>query len=185
MFMGTWWWRSVLFLDVYSEISTIWIFGSVRLKGILMSKKSMWSYLKLDSFDIEIPYSQSKDLLISFLREKKISFDTPTEMQVIIKSKMFSLDANFFIAFHFNGEKLIAITIAPDVVLEGSALYCRYNYVQGALENELGRPHNRLRFILDLLDPDSRLSRWQRNGIKVEHYLLNRFGMEEVINIKL
>lgn len=150
-----------------------------------MNQKSMWSYLKMDSFDVEISFSKSKKAIISFLKEKNISLDTPTEMQVVVKSKMLSLDVDFFIAFHFNGEKLIAITMSPDMALEGSALYSRYNEIQKALENELGHPHNRLQLIMNLLDPDSRLARWQSNGIKIEHYLLNRFEMEEIINIEL
>ena len=48
----------------------------------------------------------------------------------------------------------------------------RYKEIQKALENELGPPYNRLRSIMNLLDPDNRLSYWQKDGIKIEHYLL-------------
>lgn len=106
-------------------------------------------------------------------------------MQIVVKSKLLSLDVDFFISFQFNGEKLIDITMSPNTALEGKVLDCRYNKIQKALENELGHPHNRLRSIMNLLDPDNRLSYWQRDGIKIKHYLLNRFGMEEIINIKL
>lgn len=150
-----------------------------------MSKKDMWNNLKLDSFGVEIPLSQSKSVLIDFLREKGIPLHIPTEAQVVIKSKMFSFDADFLIALHFEGEKLIDITIVPEVMLEGKAMYYRYREIQQVLERELGRPSNRLRFILDYLNPDCQLSRWQRNGMKIEHYLLNRFGMEEIISIQL
>lgn len=112
-----------------------------------MSKKSMWNNLKLDSFGIEIPLSQSKSVLIDFLREKGIPLHIPTEAQVVIKSKMFSFDADFLIALHFEGEKLIDITIVPEVMLEGNAMYYRYREIQQVLEHELGRPGNRLRFI--------------------------------------
>lgn len=150
-----------------------------------MKQKSMWSCLKLDSFDAEIFFSKSKTAIICLLKEKNISIDTPTEMQIVIKSKLLCLDTEFSIAFHFNVEKLIAITMSPDMALEGKALYSRYNEIQKALENELGHPHNRSRLIMNLLDPDNRLARWQSNGIKIEHYLLNRFGMEEMISIEL
>lgn len=150
-----------------------------------MSKKDMWSNLELDSFGVEIPLSQSKSGLIDFLREKGIPLHIPTEAQVVIKSKMFSFDADFLVALHFEGEKLIDITIVPEVMLEGKAMYYRYREIQQVLERELGRPGNRLRFILDFLNPDCQLSRWQRNGMKIEHYLLNRFGMEEIISIQL
>lgn len=150
-----------------------------------MKQKSMWSCLKLDSFEVEISFLESQKAIISFLKEKNISIDIPTERQVVIKSKILSLDTMFFITFHFNGEKLIAIAMSPDTVLEGKALYSRYNEIQKALENELGRPHNHLQLIVNLLDPDNRMARWQRSGIKIEHYLLNRFGMEETINIEL
>ncbi len=108
-----------------------------------MKQKSMWSCLKLDSFGIEISFSKSKKAIICFLKEKNISIDAPTEMQIVIKSKLLSLDTKFSIAFHFNGEKLIAITVSPDMYLEGKALYSRYKEIQKALENELGHPHNR------------------------------------------
>ena len=119
------------------------------------------------------------------MEEKNIPIDTSTEMQVVIKSKMFSLDAIFIIAFHFSGEKLTSITISPDTAIEGKALYFRYVKIQKALENELGRPHNRSWLIMDLLNPNYRLARWQGNGFKIEHYLLDRFGMEEIIDINL
>lgn len=42
-----------------------------------MRKKSMWNNLKLDSFGIEIPLSQSKSVFIDFLREKGFPFISP------------------------------------------------------------------------------------------------------------
>ena len=150
-----------------------------------MKQTNIWSYFKLDSFGVEIPFSKSRTEFISSFHENNIPIDVPTEMQIVVKSKLLSLDVDFFISFQFSGEKLIAITMSPNTVLEGKALDCRYNKIQKALENELGHPHNRLRSIMNLLDPDNRLSYWQRNGIKIKHYLLNRFGMEEIINIKL
>ena len=150
-----------------------------------MKQINIWGYLKLDSFGVETPFSKSKTELINSFRENNIPIDIPTEMQIVVRSKLLSLDVDFFISFQFSGEKLIAITMSPNAVLEGKALDCRYNKIQKALENELGHPHNRLRSIMNLLDSDNRLSYWQRDGIKIEHYLLNRFGMEEIINIKL
>lgn len=82
-------------------------------------------------------------------------------------------------------EKLISITISPDTALEGKALDCRYRIIQKALEKELGHPKKRLRSIMNLLNPDNRSSCWQSEGVKIEHYLLNRFGMEEIISIEL
>lgn len=150
-----------------------------------MKRINMWSYLKLDSFGIETSFSKSRTEFISYFYENNIPIDIPTETQIVIKSKILSLDVVFFISFQFNGEKLIAITMSPNTALEGKALVCRYNKIQKALENELGHPHNRLRSIMNLLDPDNCLSYWKRDGVKIKHYLLNRFGMEEIINIEL
>lgn len=150
-----------------------------------MKNKNVWGYLGLDSFGIEIPFSTSKKAIISLFQEKNIPFKAPTEMQIVVKSKILSLDIDFFINFQFNGEKLIAITMSPGVALEGKALYLRYNEIEKALQNILGHPHNYLRSIMNWLDPDSRLARWQNHGIKIEHHLLNRFGMEEIISIEL
>ena len=150
-----------------------------------MKQINLWEYLMLDSFGVEMLFSKSKTEFISNLRKNNIPIDMPTKMQIVVKSKLLFLDVNFFISFHFSGERLIAITISPNEVLEGKALYCRYKNIQKALENELGHPHNWLRSIMNLLDSDNRFSYWQKDGMKIEHYLLNRFGMEESINITL
>ena len=150
-----------------------------------MKQANIWRNLKLDSFGIETSFSKSKTEFISSFHRNNIPIDVPTEMQIVVKSKLLSLDIDFFISFQFSGEKLIAITMSPSTVLEGKALDYRYNKIQKALEKELGHPHNQLRSIMNLIDPDNRLSYWQRDGIKIKHYLLNRFGMEEIINIKL
>lgn len=150
-----------------------------------MKQNNIWEHLILDSFGVEMPFSKSKTEFISNLHENNIPIDMPTEMQIVVKSKLLFLDVDFFISFQFSGERLIAITISPNAVLEGKTLDYRYKKIQKALENELGHPHNRLRSIMNLLDPDNRLSYWQKDGIKIEHYLLNRFGMEEIISITL
>ena len=106
-------------------------------------------------------------------------------MFIVVKSKLLSLDVDFFISFQFSGERLISVTMSPNIALEGKALDCRYKKIQKALINELGYPHNWVGIIVNLLDPDNRIAYWKKDGIKIEHYLLNRFGMEEIINIKL
>lgn len=150
-----------------------------------MEQTNLWNYIKLESFGVESPFSKSRTELIRFFYEKNIPMNMPTETQIVVESKLLSLDVNFFISFQFDGNKLIAITLAPNTALEGETLDYRYNKIQKALEKELGHPRNRLRSIINLLDPENRLSYWQRDGIKIEHYLLNRFGIEEIINIKL
>ena len=120
--------------------------------------------------------------MIGYLREKNIPLCMPTETQVGVKSKILSLDIVFTIAFQFCGERLVAITMSPDTT--DNDLYSRYNEIQKALERELGHPRRGLRSIMNLLVPDSRLESWRANGVRIEHYLLNRFGMEEIIDIK-
>ena len=117
--------------------------------------------------------------------EKNIQIDMPTKSQIVVKSKLLSLDIEFFISFQFDDEKLIAIMMSPNMVLEGRSLNSCYNKIQKALENKLGYPHSYWRSIINLLDPENRLTYWKSNGIKIEHYLFNRFGMEEIISIKL
>ena len=150
-----------------------------------MKEINLWCYLTLDSFGVKTPFSKSKTEFISYFHKNNIPIDIPSEMQIVVKSKLLSLDVDFFISFQFSGEKLIAVTMSPNKASEGKTFYCRYKRIQKALENELGHPHNRLRTFMNLLDPDNRLSYWKREGIKIEHYILNRFGMEEIINIKL
>lgn len=150
-----------------------------------MKQTNIWCCLKLDSFGVEAPFSKSRSEFIKFFNENNIPAYIPTEKQIVVKSKLLSLDVEFSILFQFSGEKLIIITMSPSTALEGKFLDCRYKKIQKSLENELGHPRNCLRLIMNLLDPDNRLSCWQKEGIKIEHYLLNRFGMEEIINIKL
>ena len=150
-----------------------------------MKPINMWDCLKLDSFGVETPFSRSRTEFISSFYANNIPIDILTEMQIVVKSKLLSLDIDFSISFQFSKEKLVAITMSPNTALEDKALNCRYNKIEKALENELGHPHNRLGSIMNFLDPDNRLSYWQRDGIKIKHYLLNRFGMEEIIDIKL
>ncbi len=150
-----------------------------------MKQTNMWNHLKLDSFEIETPFSKSRTEFIAYFQDNNISVEIPTEMQIIVKSKLLSLDIVFSISFQFSGEKLITVMMSPDAVSEGKALDCRYNKIQKALVNELGHPHIQLRSIMNLLDPDNRLSYWRKDGIRIEHYLMNRFGMEEIIKIEL
>lgn len=150
-----------------------------------MKQISIWRHLKLDSFGVEVPFSKSRNDIVDFFRENNIPIEIPTEMQIVAKSKLLSLDVDFFVSFQFSKEKLISITISPDTALEGKALDCRYRIIQKALEKELGHPKKRLRSIMNLLNPDNRSSCWQSEGVKIEHYILNRFGMEEIISIEL
>ena len=109
-----------------------------------MQQINIWEYLILDSFGVEASFSKPKTELISHFRKNNIPIDIPTEMQIVVKSKLLFLDVDFFISFQFSGERLIAITISPNTTLEGKALDCRYKKIQKALKNELGHPHNRL-----------------------------------------
>ena len=143
----------------------------------------MWRSLKLDSYDAEVSFLASRKEIIGFLKENDIPLDMPREMSIIIKSKLFSLDSSFSIVFNFNIEKLIAISIFPEGGLEGEAFRSRYNKIQKALEKELGYPNNPLRLIMNLLNPNGWRAYWYNNGTTIEHYILDRFGMEEFIDI--
>ena len=149
-----------------------------------MRTKNILSYLKLDSFGVELQYSKPRTDLIRFFYDNDIPVNMSPKMQIVVKSKLLSLDVTFCISFQFDDENLIAITMTPDTNLEGKTLFSRYGKIQKALESELGHPCNYFRKIMNLLDPQNRSSYWFRNGVKVEHYLLNRFGMEEIINIR-
>ena len=150
-----------------------------------MKQCNLWNYLKLDSFGIEISYSISKTELIHLFQEKEIPFTTLNGTQIAVTANIFSLNIDFSIDFCFDKEKLIAIMMSPKPFLEGRLLYSRYNEIQKVLENELGHMHHPFQFLVNLLAPDGRLARWRRNGIKIEHYLLNRFGMEEIIQLTM
>ena len=150
-----------------------------------MKPKNLCSYLKMDSYDVIIPFSKSKNEIAAFLKEKSIQFDSPSDEKIILKSKILLLDIEFFIFFKFECQKLTSISMAPGLILEGKALYSQYSKVQKSLVKELGYPHNVLMSIMNFLVPDSRTAQWRCNGGKIEHYLLDRFRVEEIISIKL
>lgn len=150
-----------------------------------MDQGKMWSYIKLDSYNLLIPFSLTKAELMKRLQDKGILVVVTTETSFYVKSKMWSLDMAFFLSFEFDGDTLQTVTVVPDQALEGRELYARYKTVQKALERELGHPCRFGRSIMNVFDPDGRTSTWQSGGIKVEHFLQNRLSMEEIIQIKL
>ena len=150
-----------------------------------MKAMNICSCLNLDSFGVELSLSKSKTELACFFCENDIPVIMSTETQAVIKSKLLSLDIVFYISFQFSGEKLLAVTMSPDTTLEGKSLMRRFGKIQKALENELGYPYNRLMTIIYLLDSENSSFYWLRNGMRIEHYLLNRFGIEEIVSVKL
>ena len=99
-----------------------------------MKEINLWCYLTLDSFGVKTPFSKSKTEFISYFHKNNIPIDIPSEMQIVVKSKLLSLDVDFFISFQFSGEKLIAVTMSPNKALEGKTFYCRYKRIQKALD---------------------------------------------------
>ena len=150
-----------------------------------MDQRKMWSYIKLDSYNLLIPFSLTKAELMKRLQDKGILVVGTTETSFYVRSKMWSLDMAFFLSFEFDGDTLQTVTVVPDQALEGRELYARYKTVQKALERELGHPCRFGRSIMNVFDPDGRTSTWQSGGMKVEHSLQNRLSMEEIIQIKL
>lgn len=149
-----------------------------------MKTKKVFDHIKLDDFNIEIPFSISKNALIDLFEEKNIPVDTTAVGSVVVKSCMFSLEICFFIYFGFHDERLTSVTMSPVEHLENSAWYLRYKQIQKALMNEWGKPCNHWPSILNLLYPDDQSARWKCDKVKIEHYIRDRFGMEEAIEIK-
>ena len=119
------------------------------------------------------------------MQENGVPLDASSEARLSVSSCLWSLGSAFLIVFHFRGERLTSITLSPEKALEGGALFARYEVIQKAMEAEYGRPRHPLQTILNVLDPDHPSSRWHRDGVRIEHFLLDRFGMEERIRILL
>ncbi|MDD6259650.1 MAG: hypothetical protein PUA74_00995 [Clostridiales bacterium] len=151
-----------------------------------MDHKELCSCLKLDSYDVEIPFSSPKTDIIGFFQERNIPFDISADGKMALKSRILLLDITFLIFLEFDGEKIISVAMLPDRALEGKALYSRFSAIQKALKKELGSPDNGLlESLMNWLVPDGRSARWRREGVAVKHYLRDRFGMEEIIHIEL
>lgn len=151
-----------------------------------MNRVNLCDFLRLDSFDVEIPFIMTKTELCCFLKNHHITFNMPSENHVLFKSKLLALNIDFYISCQFVGEKMIAVTMAPDTYLEGKGLRCRYNKIQKAMEKELGRPWNQqVLWNILILGWASVHPYWMYNGIKIEHYIEDRFGPTDTINIKL
>ena len=139
----------------------------------------------VDSYNLEIPFSKTKSEILPLLRERNALLDGFDETRAVVRSKLFSLDLVFRVGFQFRGEKLTAVHMSPEETLEGDALYARFRTVQGALERSFGRPFQPLQSIMNLLNPDGSLCRWQKDGIMIEHSLQDRFGMEENASLRI
>ena len=61
----------------------------------------MLEFLTMESFDADVSFSMTKKEMIDFLQEKDIPFGMPTEMQIVVKSKILALDIDFYIDFQF------------------------------------------------------------------------------------
>ena len=64
-----------------------------------MNRKNMLEFLTMESFDADVSFSMTKKEMIDFLQEKDIPFGMPTEMQIVVKSKILALDIDFYIDF--------------------------------------------------------------------------------------
>ena len=137
------------------------------------------NYLKLDSFGVNFLFSSTRTELIEFFNDNNISINMPSEVQIVFKSKLLLLDVVFYVSCYFDSEKLIAVTISPDTNLEGKSLICRYNKIQRAMESELGYPRNRWWSIICLFAHENRSFYWEKNGVKIEHYILKKNGTSE------
>ena len=144
--------------------------------------------LRLDSFGIDMPLLETKAKVVDLLNNNNINADILTHDQVTLitlKSKMLALDMKFCITFQFVAETPVAITIVPGEACKNDNVYHRYKTIEKSLERRLGKPHNPLMAVTNLLDRDSCQWHWSIKGVKIKHYLLNRFGIEEIIDIKL
>ena len=150
-----------------------------------MRQTNIWDYIKLDSFGIKIDYSKSMPDLLSFFEENKIPHDFTRKTQITTKSKLFSLDIEFFVSFEFEDERLIVIVASPCGVANNDDIKRRYNDIQKTLEKELGKPLNPLHLIINLLNPNEQLISWKKHKLKIRHFLFDRFGMEERIEIRI
>lgn len=149
-----------------------------------MGKKNLFEFLRMDSYNIEIPLSASKTDIICILKENGITISIPMDMSVVVKSTLFSLDIEFCIAFLFQEEILVSVMMSPCDFMEGKDLYSRYKQIQYALEKKLGKTTNCLWKIMNFFNPSASSMRWKTKDVFIEHYLFERFRMEEIISIQ-
>lgn len=139
--------------------------------------------LKLDSYKTTIPLPIRKDELVELLGSNKIPYISPSEMQVNIKSTVFSLGFEFSLAFCFENDTLLYIVMSPEVALSDKAALARYKSIQSALEGCFGRPRNFLQHLTSRLDPYEQCANWQLENATIEHRLFDRFGIEDTVKI--
>ena len=141
--------------------------------------------LRLDSYNLEIPLLQSKRNIQDLLQKHGIQMEIPMDDLIIIKSRILSLDMNFYISFRFKHESLIAVSMSPEGYLEGRRLHDRYRKIQKVLKDVLGRPGNIVQMLYNYLNPDGSSFYWVDDGVRITHVLQERFGMEEIITFNL
>ena len=144
-------------------------------------KKSIRWELHLDSYDIDIFFHQTKTELLKLINKASIPTKKIGAENLLITSKLFLLDIDFRIFIKFDGEKMVYIIIHPDTEVNIKTLYSQYRYIQLALEKKYGYYHNIFQRLINYLDPINCYSCWAFDNIRVEHYIIERFGIEEAI----
>lgn len=141
--------------------------------------------LHLDSYHIDIFFSQTRTEMLEILKNASVSIKSMEEENIYVSSKLFSLDVEFKIAISFNDEKLVGIMIRPDEELSGKKLHMRYICIQKELEKNFGFCYNFIKKLINYLDPNNCYLDWCYDNIKIEHYIIERFGMEEIIRFSI
>lgn len=182
--MGAGWRSAILFLDVHTEVDSIWVYFCLLKKGD--SKMILVSVcIRLDTHNLIIPLTSSKAEIIRILQDNGVNVDFTRPNFCVFKSTLFSLNIIFCIAIRFENEKVISVSIAPESTGTEENAHLRYKLIQRTLEKKLGRVRNPIHTVINHLDPDNMKNSWKYDGITIKHFLECRFGIEETILIEL
>ena len=90
---------------------------------------------------------------------------------------LFKIEKPFDITFNYVNEKLVSVNISQSFVENN--IEERYKYMQGVLEFELGKPIS-----FSINKKHEVKSIWKIQNIKIIHVIIDRFGLEQFLEIK-
>jgi hypothetical protein len=154
-------------------------------------KKALDIGLYLDDYNFFIDwYIDKKSLLAIFSHSIKYEIAEDSQFEYCgfrVIAKVFGLKEAIGITFNFVKEKMTSVNIYGYNLTPQNSVYDNYiafEAMQNYLEEILGKPNNFSKFFSKFFETkDSRTYKWHFNKVTVKHYIFDRFGLVEYLEI--
>lgn len=148
--------------------------------------RNLFDGIKLDTYDMFIPYTLTRSELIKCLEAREIPIITTPNLKewLYVKSEMLGTRILCSVAFAFSISKMVGVAITP-LPTFGSAEKTFY-ILQDRLELLLGK-RGKASFLQQLFGAISGGNEytWKIDGLYIEHTLVDRCGLVDSTYIKI